>query len=419
MSVPLSRRGVDRRLSPRLLTAGAVGTGLEFYDLTVYGMLAATLAPLFFPSDSPTASLIASFAAFAVGLIARVAGGLLFGWFADRFDRRTSLIASIVLMAASCGLLALLPTYDVIGVAAPILLVGLRMVQGLAVGGELGVSYVYIGEHAPAGRRALAMSPVGMGTTLGILLGAAVVAALHIALTEQQISSFGWRIAFGLGVVVAFVGLLVRRQIDSQVTAEQRTPAIWTTFAHHAGRVALNILALAGIAGCFFCLFFFIPTWAVRTLHAEPQAVHLTAVLAALLILLSLPLCGWLADWIGARTAGWISALALAAALYPLISNLSATPSSANLAIVVGLAVLQALYIAAIAALTFGLYVHAVRGLSFSFVFNVAYGAIGGTTPMICVWLNEVTAHPLAFVWYLIGLSIISALALIKLAANP
>jgi len=405
----------DRAPSLRMLFAGAIGTSLEFYDLTIYGMMAATLAPLFFPSDNATASLIAAFAAFAVGMVARIAGGLAFGWFSDRFDRQKSLIWSILLMALSCGLLALLPTYEAIGVAAPILLFVLRMIQGLAVGGELGVSYVFVGEHAHPNRRAMAMTSVSMGVVLGTLLGLVVVALLHLALTDTQFMVYGWRIGFGLGVSIALVGFLIRSGPTKPAESNNVSVKIWSQTARSSKRIILNIVALGGIAGSYFGLFIFIPTWAIRTVGVDPQTTHLAIVFGALAVILALPLSGLLTNRIGARPAVWIGSLVLATALYPLLSMFGGADPSAQIAIFAVLGALEAIYIASIAALTFGLYPKAIRGLSFSLVFNTTYGVIGGTTPLIATWLISIADNPLAFVWYLIGLCLVSAISVLYL----
>ncbi len=408
-------RDATRPLPPRLLAAGAIGTGLEFYDLIVYGLMAATLAPLFFPSESASASLIAVFAAFAVGLIARIAGGAIFGWLADRFTRRASLIGSILTMAVSSGLLAVLPTFATIGVAAPILLVVLRLAQGLAVGGELGVSYVFVREHAPKRHRVTAMSAVGAGPALGILFSASVVAVLHLALTDEQFTSFGWRIAFGLGVVIALVGLLIRRRVGDQAVTAAAGRKIWFDAARQSGRMILNVLALAGIAVGFVGLFVFVPTWAVVTLHADAQAAHFAPIAGALAALVVLPFCGRLGDYIGARITALIGTVVLAVALVPLLSVFTEGSTTAMVLVFCFLGALTSVCIPSIAALTVGLYRHTIRGLSASLVFNVAYGAIGGTTPVIAMWLNETTGNPLAFAWYLAGLCVLSSIVLIAL----
>ncbi|MGI9523582.1 MAG: MFS transporter [Hyphomicrobiaceae bacterium] len=403
---------------PRLLVAGAIGTGLEFYDLTIYGMMAPTLAQLFFPSDNVIASLIASFAAFAVGLVARIVGGAVFGWIADRFHRRVALLASIALMATSCALLAILPTFAVIGLSAPVLLVGLRIAQGLAVGGELGVSYVYIGENVSPDRRALAMSSVGMGPMIGILLGAGVVAILHVILSDEQFQAYGWRIAFGLGVLVALVGFLIRKTIEVGDVGDVRSRSRRVAPSLLAGQgltLVLNVTALAGIAGCFFALFFFVPHWAVHALGVTASETHVMTLFLALLIIVSLPACGLLADWLGNRNVAVAGAIALAISIYPVFTHLSGVEAFFGLLMISLLAVLLAAYITSIAGLTFNLYEQSMRATNVSLAFNIAYGAVGGTAPMMALWLNSQFANQLAFVWYLTFLCCASAVALVAL----
>ncbi|MEM7444183.1 MAG: MFS transporter [Pseudomonadota bacterium] len=397
------------------MAAGAVGTGLEFYDLTVYGLMAATLAPLFFPSDNTTASLIATFAAFSVGLIARIAGGFLFGWIADRFGRRISLIGSVTLMAASCGLMAILPTFQAIGLAAPVLIVALRICQGLAVGGELGISYVFVGEHAPTKHRALALSSVGAGTTLGILLGALVVAVLHLALTDEQVSNYGWRIAFGLGVGVALVGFLIRSRLQVAVQTPRSSRISWRDLSGLLGRMVLNVIALSGIASCYFTLYFFAPNWTIAAFDEDAETVHLVVAIAGVITMLATVLGGWVCDRFGSRPTIWLCCAALAISFVLLPTLLSNVPGWLQLFAIAALAIVVGFYIASIASLTFTTYPPTVRGLGCALAFNLGYGLIGGTAPMIALWLNQVAGIPSAFIWYPAGLCLISIAAVLLL----
>lgn len=177
----------------KLATAASVcGNGLEWYDFAVYGFMAPFLADVFFPSNVPTTGLIASFGAFAAGYLMRPIGGMLFGHFGDKLGRKKMLVLSVELMAIPTFLVGCLPTYATAGVLAPILLVLMRMVQGVSVGGELPGSVIYQVESAARGRKGLAGSWVSVGAMIGVLSGSACAALLTNLLTEPQMTSWGW-----------------------------------------------------------------------------------------------------------------------------------------------------------------------------------------------------------------------------------
>lgn len=193
---------VDRSTAKRAVVVGAVGNLLEWYDFAVYGFLASTIATLFFPSDDRVASLLASFAVFAVGFFARPLGGLIFGHYGDKVGRRTTLAASIILMATATFLLGLLPTYAQVGILAPILLVVIRVIQGLSAGGEWGGSASFLVEFAPASRRGFYGSWQQFTVVGGFLLGSGTSALLTTVLSEDAFLSWGWRLPFLFGIVL-------------------------------------------------------------------------------------------------------------------------------------------------------------------------------------------------------------------------
>src|SRR3954471_21116829 len=191
----------------RLATASLAGTAIEFYDFFVYGTAAAlVLGPLFFPAFSPVAGTLAAFATFGVGFLARPLGSVLFGHIGDRRGRRPVLVASLLLTGAATVAVGCAPTYDTLGVAAPVLLLVLRFLQGLGLGGEWGGAVLLTAEHAPAERRGLWTSFPQVGPALGFLLANGVVLALSTALSEAQFAAWGWRVPFWAAAVPAVAG---------------------------------------------------------------------------------------------------------------------------------------------------------------------------------------------------------------------
>src|SRR5262249_7589160 len=217
----------------RAITAGIVGNVMEWYDFAIYGYFATVIGRNFFPAKDASSSLIAAFGVFAAGFLMRPLGSLVFGHIGDRLGRKLALTASVMVMA---GLrlfiavppfpLALLPTYRQVGLAAPILLVLLRLVQGLSVGGEYTTSGIFLVEQSAAGRRGFLGSFVALGATIGVLLGSAVSAAVTTFLDHAAVDSWGWRLAFLLGLVVGAIGFAIRRQLaDDRVAPGGMPPA--------------------------------------------------------------------------------------------------------------------------------------------------------------------------------------------------
>lgn len=198
----------------RLATASLAGTAVEFYDFFIYGTAAAlVLGPLFFPSFSPLAGTIAAFATFGVGFVARPLGSVLFGHVGDRYGRRPVLFASLLLTGVATVAVGCVPTYASIGMAAPLLLLVLRFVQGIGLGGEWGGAVLLTAEHAPAGRRGLWGSFPQMGPPLGFLLANGMMLLLTATLTDAQFNSWGWRVPFWAAGLLAAGGLLLRSSL--------------------------------------------------------------------------------------------------------------------------------------------------------------------------------------------------------------
>ena len=204
----------------RTLLAGAIGNVLEWYDFALYGYFAPVFAALFFPSDSASVSLISAFGVFAVGFLARPLGALLFGYWGDTVGRREALAWSILLMAIPTCLVGLLPTYETIGVVAPIALTLFRFLQGLSVGGEFTGSATFLVEHAAASQRGYIGSWAGFSAQIGALLGSGVGALIASSLTEEALHQWGWRIPFVMGSLIAVVGWYLRTRVPESPAFE-------------------------------------------------------------------------------------------------------------------------------------------------------------------------------------------------------
>ena len=237
-----------------VITASSLGTAFEWYDFFVYGILAALLGKLFFPADNPTAATLASLAAFGAGFGVRPLGALLFGWFGDIVGRKYTFLVTITLMGLATALIGFLPTYASAGIWAPALLVTLRLVQGLALGGEYGGAAIYVGEHAPERKRGQYTSWIQISVVFGFLLAVIVVLACRHALTRADFEAWGWRLPFALSLLLLAVSLWIRLQLAESPVFKAMKAAGTTsknpfrdswTYPGNKGRV---LVALFGVA---------------------------------------------------------------------------------------------------------------------------------------------------------------------------
>jgi MFS family permease len=213
-ATPADTHIVDPKRDRLVITASALGTVFEWYDFFLYGILAALLGRLFFPADNPTAATLASLAAFGAGFGVRPLGALLFGWFGDKVGRKYTFLVTITLMGGATAAIGMLPTYATAGILAPILLVGLRLLQGLALGGEYGGAAIYVAEHAPPGKRGQYTSWIQVSVVGGFLLCLMVVLACRWSMTPEQFDAWGWRIPFLLSILLLAISLYIRLKLS-------------------------------------------------------------------------------------------------------------------------------------------------------------------------------------------------------------
>ncbi len=392
----------------RVVTAAVIGNVLEWYDFAVYGFFAPILAAQFFPSGDRVVSLLAAFGAFAVGFLMRPVGAALFGHVGDRYGRARALLLSIAMMAIPTVAMGLLPTYATIGIASSFLIVILRMFQGMAVGGEFTASIVFLAENSPARRRGFFASFAMFGATAGTMLGSAVGGALSNALTPEQLSAWGWRAAFASGIVVAIVGVVLRRNmLDSPAQPPSVSP-LKLAYRHHRLAV-LRVFALnMGTATTYYILFVYAASWvADKTPLARSAALDITT-LSILTFLVVLPIAAWTSDRIGRKPVmltGMAGCLVLAVPLATAMNGTSAVPIAAAQA---GFAALLALSMAPIPAAMSELFPRGVRVSAVSVGYGLAYALFGGTAPVVAVWLIARSGSDTAFAWYIVGVTVVS-----------
>ncbi len=412
----------------RVAAASLVGTTIEYYDFAVYGTASAlVLGPAFFPSGNATVSSLAAFLTFAAAFVARPLGVALFGTIGDRLGRRRALVASLLLMGVATIGVGLLPTYETAGLLAPVLLVTLRLLQGVSMGGEWGGAVLLAAEHAPPGRRALYASIPNVGPSLGFLLSSAVILpTLNIA-GRDGFTDWAWRIPFLLSTVLVVVGLWVRTTVSesplfkAQVHEKAAAPVPASRFplgalvTRHPGRLLLGIGAALGGSAVYYITIVYSLSYGPKALGI-PQNTMLTAasVGAAAGIAVTLP-AARLADRIGRRPVmltGAVGSVLWAVPMYASLSSRDAWVITG--AYTVGLALL-ALMFSPVAAFLPELFPARLRYTGASAAFILANTLGGGFAPLVATWLNSNWDSPLVLGFYTGGLCLLSLLCLLAL----
>lgn len=290
----------------RALIAAASGAFLEWYDFSLFGLAAGLIFPeLFFPSSSPTTGVIASFGAFAAGFVMRPVGAIVFGHFGDRIGRRRMLLITVAIIGGGTFLIGLLPTYSSIGVAAPVILILLRLIQGLGLGGEFGGGALVALENAPAGRRGLMGSVHQMGTPAGMLVATGVFALVQL-LPSSALNGWGWRIPFLLSALFLFVAVYIRRSLpetetfQAEATKAQRLP-LTALFRQHPKNIFLAIGIRMADAVTFNVINVFAISFATRHLGLGKEVMLTGFLIANAVEVVLIPLIGMLSDRIGRR----------------------------------------------------------------------------------------------------------------------
>ena len=406
----------------RTLIAGMVGNVLEWYDFVVYGFLAGIIGKLFFPSGDPTVELLKSFAVFAVGFLARPLGAVFFGFLGDKIGRKKSLMLSIILMAVSTTAIGLLPTYYQIGVLAPILLIILKILQGLSVGGEYTTSVSFVVEHAPKNKRGLFGSIAILGAVVGILLGSASAAFIAKILSEEALYSYGWRLLFFTGVILGFLGYYVRRNIDEtpkfkeiekkkEIDENPIIDLIKNAKAEFLKAFSLSIFQAIG----FYTIFVYLSQHLIKFLKF-PKAVALSINTVSMLVLVFLiPLFGYLSDKFG-RKVFILSSTGLTFLLaYPLFKFItSGSIENAQLGQII-FALITAGFMAVLPTTLVELFPTKIRNTGYSIGYNLPFAIFGGTSPLIAIYLTTKTGDFAAPAYYLMFAGLIAFLAGIKL----
>ena len=392
---------------------------LEWYDFAVYGTLAPILGKLFFPADDPTASLLAAFGVFAIGYAARPLGGIILGHIGDRMGRKPALILSVMMMGAGTTAIGVLPTHAEIGTAAAVLLVVLRILQGLSVGGEYPSSIVFLGEHAPPERRGYVASWPMFGSVVGFLLGSAFGALLSNLMSEAALEAWGWRLPFLFGAVIALCGVLFRRHMSEPpafAAAQPLTAApIVAAFRDH-WRAIVQIIGLSLVnAVGFYLLWVYTTSYLTDRMHVSTADALDINTLSLVVMMPAVTLSAILSDRIGRKPLLYFVSLGTLLLAWPLWWLMHHQSFLLILLGQVGFAVLYGAGYAGLSAVMIEILPAGVRCSASAIGYNICLGLFGGTTPLVATYLVERTADDFAPAYYLMAAAVISLIATLSL----
>lgn len=417
MAASAGAPAADIALARRSIAAATVGNALEFYDFITYAFFAIQIGHTFFPSHNAYGSLMLSLATFGAGFITRPIGGIVIGAYSDRVGRRPAMMLSFTLMGAAIISLALIPSYATIGIAAPILAILARMVQGFSLGGEVGPTTAYLLEAAPLRHRGLAVSWQGASQGIAATLGGLVGVGLSSVMAPAALDSYGWRIAFLLGAVTLPFGLWIRRGLPETLHAAEATAKVFTaTTVVGAVRENFRIIALAlvalasGTIGTY--VFNYMTTFAQGTLHMAAGVSFLGNALGNMAGVVAVLYGGWLSDRIGRRPVMiWPRLVYLLLILPVYFWIIEARTPLALIAGSVALGFTGAMGAGAFYTAVTESMPKRIRGGAFATIYATAIALFGGTTQLVVTWLIKVTGSPMAPAWYLMGAMAIGQVA--------
>jgi MFS family permease len=406
-------------LGAKGIFAVVLGNGYEFFDFGVFLICIGVIGQTFFPSDSTLASDLAAAATFGAGFFARPLGGLLIGAYGDRAGRKAAMTLTIGLMALGSGMIAVLPGYATIGIAAPILLLVARLFQGFAVGGEMGPSTMFMIEAAPPGRRVYYASWQLASQNLGALGYSLVGAVLALALSHENLYGWGWRLPFALGVLIAPVGIYIRNQLEETLAHEPgaapRTTGglIAIVLRDHWFSVLIGVALIAGSTIMQYFLIGMTP-YAIRTLHLPDTVAMLGGVSVGVTGAAGALIGGLLADRFGVKVIAVLPRVVLLLAILPVMSWLVASPSATTLVLAIAvLSLLQGVSAGAGIMLIPWVFPKAVRATGLAFTYALGVAVFGGTATYIVTWLVGVTGNPLASVYYVFAANLVMLAAIL------
>lgn len=424
---------IDDAKLKKAITAAALGNAMEWFDFGVYGFVAYALGQIFFPGATPGVQVIAALATFSVPFLVRPLGGIFFGALGDKYGRQKILAITIIIMAISTFCIGLIPSYDSIGIWAPILLLLAKLAQGFSVGGEYSGAAIFVAEYSPDKKRGFMGSWLDFGSIAGFVLGAGVVVVLSSVLGEQRFMAWGWRLPFFLALPLGVIGLYLRHALEEtpafqkhsenlqqHSAADAPQPVSFAEIARAHWRSLLSCVGLVIATNVtYYMLLTYMPSYLSHNLHYPEDHGILIIIVVMLGMLFVQPVIGLLSDRFGRRPfviGGSIGLLLLAVPCFMLITSGSLVLIFAGLLV---LAVLLNAFTGVMASSLPAMFPTKIRYSALAIAFNISV-LIAGLTPTLSAWLVEVTQNLYMPAYYLMAIAVVGLITgiLMKETAN-
>lgn len=406
----------------RVLLASLMGSSIEWFDYFLYATTAALVfGKVFFPTSDPVVGLMLSYLTFSLTFFIRPLGGFIFSHIGDRIGRKKTLVITLSLMGGATVAIGLLPGYDQIGILAPILLILLRLIQGLGIGGEWGGALLLAYEYAPKNRKGLFGSVPQMGVTIGMVLATLAMTVMSTSLSDEQFLSWGWRVPFILSAILVFLGLWIRKGIDETPAFKEakasgnvaKIPLLETLRYHwRAVLVAIGIKFVE--TAPFYIFSTFIVSYATSTLAFDRITVLNAVTIATLITTLMIPVMGRLSDSIGRKKMFVGGAILMALFTFPYFMLLEQrTTTTLLIATIIGLGLVWAPITAVLGTLFSEIFSTRVRYTGITLGYQVGAALAGGTAPLVATWLlKSYDGSWVPVAWYIVGTVVISLVAI-------
>lgn len=416
-------KSIEKREKPRWLqlTAAIIGNALEWYDFGVFAYLAVIISKVFFPTAGEYTGLLLTLATFGVGFLMRPLGGIAIGLYADRHGRKSALQLIIALMTASLLLMVLTPSYSTIGIAAPLLIVLARLMQGLATGGEFASATAYLVEAAPVGKKGLYGAWQMFGQGLANLSGALTGFLLTSIFSQQELLDGMWRIPFVIGLLIAPLGWWIRRHMEEpeesmEARAKGEKTSLRAIFAKHPRAIAATLALTTCATTSAYIFIIYMPTFVARQFHIPLNDAFMAQVLGLLAFIVTVPVTGALSDRYGRKVVMLTFLAPYALLIYPLFAWVQSAPVLANLLIVyVVLSIFLGGFFGPFSTAVGEQFPTAIRSSGLAICYNLAVMIFGGFAQFIVTWLIESTGVTLAPVFYTLAGSVLGLIGCLLL----
>jgi MHS family proline/betaine transporter-like MFS transporter len=403
----------------RVVISGMIGNALEWYDFALYGHFVMILSKLFFPTSDPYVGTLATYATFAAGFIMRPVGAILFGYIGDKYGRRSALSASILMMAIPTACIGLLPTYESIGILAPILLIFIRLLQGASIGGEFSGCIAFLVEYSPMKKRGLVGSASMVSLCAGMLLGSLVATCVSKMMPVADFESWGWRIPFLLGMLIGIVGIYVRLGLHESpiyIKAKEHnnlsSRPVMEVIKDHPVDLLIAIGMYLTVTVPFYTLTIFVKNFMSDTLHypyVESLTVNLISITCAMLLM---PVSAWVSDRYGRKPVLLYTTYALIILIYPIFWLLTSFNLNGALISQIVFAILVGIYMGPVPAALVEMFPTRIRFTGVALSYNISAGIFGGSAPLVGTWLIQNTGRQDSMAMYIIFFAVLTVITL-------